>query len=833
VVTARFGGLDDAEKIGVTDAVLRSLDVQPAAAKIATGEHFPFTATGTYSDGRAFDLTQQVLWQTDNEAVATISNAPDSFGVATGVSAGNATIVASRDGIAAKAQLFVSFAPIQQLLVQPPTASRDVGQTLQLGAIAVLGGGTFQNVTLSAAWSSSNEGIASVSSTGVATCNAPGSVTIVASYQGLLQPAMLTCGQAVIVEIQVLPLNPTLRAGQQQPVTAIAVFSNGATQNVTNLAMWSVSDPGIATVNRQMRQQVVRGVGGGQTTLSASYMALTGSTTVTVQVPTVMAIQLVPSGFVLRVGQNQQLQATAVYDDGSVQNVTGMATWQSNDPMIASVSNTMPRGRVTGTFPGSTIIGATFMGVTGQASVSVTNAQLAGLSLSPVAARIVPGQRQAYTATGLYDDGTSQNVTGMTLWSSSDATVADITNGNTPGVPRGTATAFAPGTTIVTGTFMGVTDSVPLTVADAKITSIAISPSGATLVLGQSQAHQAFAIYDDGSRRDVTALSGWSSSDSSVADVTNGGGGGGGGGGMRGLVTARGPGTTTITATFMGISGQSLVTVTAATLKSLDITPVNASVPVGGVQQMQAVGLYSDNTTRFLTGQATWASTDPMVADVGNAGGTRGQVSGLNQGTAVITATFTGVGGKVLVSVAPIQQIQVTPLGPSTPGGLRVQFTATAVLSNNATVDVTAQSTWTSSDGGVVSVSNAAGSRGLATATSPGSSTIRATMAGAFGESAYTVGTQKLVSITVTPNDPMATLLPKGATLQLQATGVYDDMSTFDLTPFVTWLADDGSVVVVSNAAGSRGLATAVGSGIVKVVATWDGVSGTTVLNVP
>src|SRR6185436_1643185 len=105
-----------------------------------------------------------------------------------------------------------------------------------------------------AAWSSTDDGIASVSAGGVATCNGAGTTTIIAVYQGLRQGATLTCGQPVIIDVQVLPLNPTLRMGQQQAVTAIAVFSNGATQNVTNLAMWSIGDTAVATINRQMRQ---------------------------------------------------------------------------------------------------------------------------------------------------------------------------------------------------------------------------------------------------------------------------------------------------------------------------------------------------------------------------------------------------------------------------------------------------------------------------------------------------------------------------------------------------------------------------------------------------
>jgi hypothetical protein len=250
------------------------------------------------------------------------------------------------------------------------------------------------------------------------------------------------------------------------------------------------------------------------------------------------------------------------------------------------------------------------------------------------------------------------------------------------------------------------------------------------------------------------------------------------------------------------------------------------------VQAFQAIGVYSDQTTRNLTGQATWQSTNPLAADVSTAGGTRGQVTALAEGNADITATVMGLTAHAAVTVSPISQIQVTPPNPATPVGLRTQMTAIALLANQAAVDLTAQVTWTSDDDGVVAISNAAASRGMATALSPGSVAIRATFRGSVGETSYTVGRQTLQAIEVTPNDPMLTLA-KGATLALRATGRYDDGSAFDLTGYATWLSSDPGVVFVSNAGATRGLATAVTSGVAKIVATWSGVPGATVITVP
>ena len=135
------------------------------------------------------------------------------------------------------------------------------------------------------------------------------------------------------------------------------------------------------------------------------------------------------------------------------------------------------------------------------------------------------------------------------------------------------------------------------------------------------------------------------------------------------------------------------------------------------------------------------------------------------------------------------------------------QFTATGLYSDNSTQDLTTQVTWASSNAAVATVSDAAGSNGLATAAGAGSTTVSATSGGVTGDTTLTVTDATLVSIEVSPTDPS---IANGTTQQFTATGVYTDDSTQDLTAEVTWASSDEAVATVSNAADSKGLATAV-----------------------
>jgi hypothetical protein len=86
-----------------------------------------------------------------------------------------------------------------------------------------------------------------------------------------------------------------------------------------------------------------------------------------------------------------------------------------------------------------------------------------------------------------------------------------------------------------------------------------------------------------------------------------------------------------------------------------------------------------------------------------------------------------------------------------------------------------------------------------------------------------------LLSITVSPTNPS---IGVGATQQFTATGTYSDNSTQNLTTAVTWSSAAQSVATISNAAGSKGIATSVAAGTTTITAVSGSILGTTVLTV-
>ena len=159
-----------------------------------------------------------------------------------------------------------------------------------------------------------------------------------------------------------------------------------------------------------------------------------------------------------------------------------------------------------------------------------------------------------------------------------------------------------------------------------------------SLAKGTQQPLTATGIYTDHSTQYLTTSVTWGSSNSTVASV-------GDSAGSMGVIRAVGTGSATITAAMGGVSSSTSVTVTAATLVSIGVTPTNPNVAAGLKPQFTAMGTYTDNSTQNLTAHVVWSSSNTSVATVSNASGFDGLGSALTPGSTTISASLGNVSG--------------------------------------------------------------------------------------------------------------------------------------------------------------------------------------------
>jgi hypothetical protein len=262
------------------------------------------------------------------------------------------------------------------------------------------------------------------------------------------------------------------------------------------------------------------------------------------------------------------------------------------------------------------------------------------IAVTPATASIALGLTQQFTAIGHFADGSTQDLTRLVTWSSSGVNIEILNAAWSQGLATGLS---AGGPVTIMAKLNGVTGTAQLTVTPPALQSIAVLPSTASVAAGLTQQFSAVGHYSDGSTQPLTTNVTWSSSNTNIATVGNIAG-------INGLasgVAAGGP--VTITAKLGSISGTAQVTVTAAVLVSITISPVSPSVPIGRAQKFTAVGTYSDGSNRGITNSVTWASSSTGVATIAASG----SASTKAIGTTMISATQGKVSNSTMMTVVP------------------------------------------------------------------------------------------------------------------------------------------------------------------------------------
>jgi uncharacterized protein YjdB len=436
---------------------------------------------------------------------------------------------------------------------------------------------------------------------------------------------------------------------------------------------------------------------------------------------------------------------------------------------------------------------------------AVTTPTLTSIQVTLTTSSVAAGLPDQLTATGEYSDGTSKDLTASVAWTSSDTNVATVST-------AGAVTTLVQGSAKITGTLSGESGSITLTVNAPNIKTLAVSSTSASIARGTTVQFTATATLTNGTTENATGLVAWSSSNTSVASVNVNG--------AQGLTMGVTAGTATITATENGVSASANLTVTSATLTSINVTPVNALIPLGTVQQFTATGTFSDSTTQDITGTVAWTSAPTSVASITASG----LATGKDLGSVTITATSGTINNSVsaTVNAADLSSIAVLPATPTIAQNTTEQFSAIGTFDDGSTHNLTAQVAWTSSAPAVASIGS---TNGLATGLTQGSANITATLGGTTGATMLEVTNATIVSISVTPTG--RTIAPT-TELSFTATGTFSDSSTQVITTDATWTSSDPAVATV----GPEGVATAVAAGPTDITAAFGGKSGSSLLTV-
>ena len=736
--------------IAVTGITLSQTSVE-----ITEGESTHISATISPSNA----TNKTVIWSSDNPFV-TVSD-----GTITGTKPCSATVTAKSDdgGKTASCSVRVVARVIHVSSVSLDNTSLTLteGDTQALTVTISPSDATDPSVT----WSSDNESVATVSSSGVVSAKAPGKATItVKSNDGGKVATCSVTVQAKVIAVTGVSLNETsltMTEGDTYTLTA-TVSPNDATDKSV---MWSSSNSTVVEVS-STGVVIARSTGSATITVKTTDGGKTASCSVTVnaKVIPVTGVSLDKTSLTMTEGDNQILTATVTPSNAT----TKYVTWSSSDPSVVGVSSS---GIVFAESAGSATI--TVKTVDGGKTAScyvVVNKKVipvSAVSLNKTSLSLSKGQSETLTATVSPSDATDKTIT----WSSSNTSVASVDqNGKVSALAGGSATITAKaGDKQATCT---VTVTVP-------VNSVSLDRTSIELTEGESITLVATVKPDDATDKKVT----WSCANTSVATVD-----------QNGKVTAIKEGTTNITAKVGDKIATCVVKVSKKVIPvaSVSLNKTSLSLTKGQSETLTATVSPSDATDKTVT----WSSSNTSVATVDQ----NGKVTAVGGGSATITAKAGDKQATCTVTVTvPVTSVTLNKSSLALNKG---QYeTLTATVSPSDATDKTV--TWSSSNTSVATVDQ----NGKVTAVGGGSATITAKA----GDKQATCTVTITVPVTSVTLNKSSLALNKGQSETLTATVSPSDASDKK----VIWSSSNTSVATVDQ----NGKVTAVAGGSATITA--------------
>ncbi|MFC9778937.1 Ig-like domain-containing protein [Paenibacillus chitinolyticus] len=655
---------------------------------------------------------------------------------------------------------------VTSLVLNKNELSLEVGGTASLTATAVYDSGATENVTVKTDWTSGSPEIASVYA-GSVTAKKEGKAVITATHKGKTVIVNVTVSKHVrslIKDVQTIDL----RKGKSEQIKLTAYYDDGTNEDVTKKAEWNIDNGSVATV--------VNGLVTGQSSGTAIVSAKYNNQTVSVPVSIEIAKRVDPdkSQISMLLKDSEAITLIATYPDGTSEDVSDIAEWESDNPNVADVL----KGKVTGYGPGKATIKASYGTKSAAIKVDVDNAIKLDLGKETVLLKKNGTEQLNLKAT--YADGSSDDITARADWSSSDENIVSVV--------KGKLFANATGEVTVTAKYGTKTVSVVVDVDVPKRLEAEKDPL--FLQTGKEEQIVLWATYADDTKEDVADEAKWTVDNEAIVSVTDG------------KVTARKAGEANVTATYGGKTVTVKVSVDIPNTIKASVKTVNFQV--GSYEKVTLNAIYSDGKVEDVTEKADWTSSAADIAEV-----RKGVITGVGTGAATVTAKYGTRTAVVQVSVGVLKTLTT---GSKTTISLKKTGTQvldlTATYSDGTKEDVTKEATWTSSNEKAATVD-----AGLVTGVASGESTITAT----FNNKTVTFKVQVDMADKLTAN-PTFLNFDLGENKLITLTSTDGSGTPKDVTKEAEWTSSSAAVATVDN-----GLVTPVSRGKTTITAKYGG----------
>ncbi|MEX2460373.1 MAG: ABC transporter substrate-binding protein [Paenibacillaceae bacterium] len=729
---------------------------------LEVGDTYSLSAIAIYVSGNTEDVTMLTDWTSSDSMKATVYN-----GNVIAKEKGISYITATYSGKPVTVTVTVD-KKVRSLTKNKTSVSMRVGATEQITLMATYTDGTTANVTTNVnQWSSSNDSVATVSE-GLITGVGTGSTTITAKYGTQVVTIPVDIDKVLRLNLEqnsVTQNDLTLKVGAHSQIQLMALFEDGAYEDISNKAIWSSDSDSIAYAYKGL----ITAYKSGEATITASYG--TKSVKIVVDVDVTKRLVADPTDAFIHVNDSKSISLKAYYADGTSEVVTTKAKWESDDDSIATVSN----GVVSAFSNGTATISASYGGKTTTIAIDVDVARRLDLDSTTMQLNVNANRTAILKAT--YADGTVEDVTYRAVWSSDNDAVAIVS--------KGKVSAISAGQAVITAQFGLNSTKLVVDVDVAK--SLTLNKTSVSLRSGKTEALVLTATLADGTSIPVTDKAVWTSDNEAVAYVTNG------------TISTVSSGQAVISAKY----GNKTATITTQVEipSRLEVNQSDIFMKVSDAQQLNLLAYFSGSSDAVdVTSQAEWTISNDAIAFV-----SAGLITGVSMGQTTIVGKYGGKSVSITVDVATPRRLTVNKSSIEMRSDIEEQTVVTATYASGETYDVTETAVWSTDNADVATVI-----KGNITSYKVGHATISAV----YGGKKITILVNVDQATVLTANKTILQL-QAGVTEQITISANYSDGSSEDITDKAVWKSNSTIAEV------KEGLINAIDKGETKVTASY------------
>ena len=583
------------------------------------------------------NCSEEVVWKSSNEDVATVNNT----GTVKGEGIGECQITISIGGISKICKVVVKQRHVELKL--NAATQLIIGENMTITCMSS------DNVEVKAdelMWWSSNPGIATVDQNGIVTAYAKGTVTIevwLKENTELKRAIDIEIIEPKNIEVTGITLDKTILEMETKTTQTLVASVTPSDASVTSV-VWSSDNEAVATV----KNGKVTALKAGTATITATTKDgnCSASCIVTVTGHGVTGVELSKESITLIEGNCTLLEAIVSpvnADDTSV-------NWSVSDENVVTIDSTT--GIVKGIAEGTATITVTTNdgGYEAVCEVEVVAADESAETV-PVTEITIETNNEVISEENTVEVGkeftlsasvepaeaTNQNI----IWISSDKNIATVSEDGvvtTKGVGEVTFTAVSEN---------GAKQAeITIQILPVGVTGVEINPKELELLIGEEASLQATILPENALNQEVS----WSSSQTGIVTVD-----------ANGQIKANAVGTAIITVTTADgeFKASCTVTVKPILITSINLDNSDLLLTVGDKEKLTAIVLPDNATDKTIE----WSSGDTEVAMVDD----KGNVTAIAEGTTNIIAKATdGSGVEVQCSITVTKKQEPTTEEPTT-----------------------------------------------------------------------------------------------------------------------------------------------------------------------